>query len=107
MSPGQPSRLGGPLECSFCHLRYLRAQSLRSLDHLQVDLAHAALDIDIQGDVRVAVGAVDVRISLPLESLGVDLAQAALGFRLNPNLAGQEHRCLPNPPCMLASKSCV
>src|SRR5215216_2799480 len=65
-------------------------------DLLQVDLSNATLDIDIQNDVGTAVGIVHVRPSLPLESLGVDLAQAALGFRPHANLAGQQHRCLAN-----------
>src|SRR5215218_2030610 len=64
-------------------------------DQLQVDLSDATMDI--QGDVGAAVGIVHVRVSLPLESLGVDLAQATLGFRPHANLAGQQHRCLANP----------
>src|SRR5215204_5552696 len=66
-------------------------------DRLQVDLSDATPDIDIQGNVGATVGVVHVRVSLPLESLGVDLAQAALGFRPHANLARQQHRCLANP----------
>src|SRR5215204_3031455 len=66
-------------------------------DYLQVDLSDATLDIDIQGYVGAAVGIVHVRVSLPLESLGVDLAQAALGPGPHAHLAGQKHRCLANP----------
>jgi len=32
-----------------------------------------------------------------LSPLGIDLAQTTFGFRLYPNLAGQQHRCLSNP----------
>src|SRR5215217_4038806 len=66
-------------------------------DQLQVDLSDATLDVDIQGDVGAAVGVVHVRLSLPLEPLGVDLAQAALGSRPHAYLAGQQDRCLTNP----------
>ena len=44
----------------------------------------------LEGDVRFAVGGVDVRVAHPLESLGVDLAQATFGFRLDPNIAWQQ-----------------
>src|SRR5918998_1216667 len=69
-----------------------RIASETALDDLQVDLAYAALDVDAQGNARV-----HVRVVLPLEPLGVDLAQATLGIRLNPNRAGQQYRCLPHP----------
>src|ERR687898_1770363 len=66
-------------------------------DYLQVDFSDATPDIDIHCDIGAAVGIVHVRLSLPLESLGVDLAQAALGPRPHAHLAGQQHRCLANP----------
>jgi hypothetical protein len=51
-------------------------------DDLQVDLAYTALDVYIERNIGFAVGPVDVRVAHPLESLGVDLAQSSLGFRL-------------------------
>src|SRR5215208_4164908 len=69
----------------------------RSLDDLQVDLAYAALDVYADVDVRLAVGVVDVRAAHLLEPLGIDLAQATFGFRLNPNPAWKQYRCLSYP----------
>src|SRR5918998_3039199 len=74
-----------------------RIASETALDDLQVDLAYAALDVDAQGNARVPVGVVHVRVALPLEPLGVDLAQATFGFRLDPDPAGQHDRRLPHP----------
>ena len=54
----------------------------KASDDLQVDLAYAALDVYVERNIRFAVGPVDVRVAHPLESLGVDLAQSSLGFRL-------------------------
>ena len=65
--------------------------------HLQVDRAHAALDTDIQGDLRIVVGVNDVRLALPPEALGVDLAQATLGPHPHSDLAWHQHRGLPYP----------
>src|SRR3712207_1287798 len=66
-------------------------------DHLEVDLPNPTLDIDIESDLGVAVSVVDVGFALPLEALGVDLAQTALGFHPDTHLAGQLHRRLPYP----------
>jgi hypothetical protein len=65
-----------------------------TLDDLQVDLAYAALDVYAEVGVRFAVGVVDILAAHLLKPLGVDLAEAALGFRLDSNLAWQQYRRL-------------
>src|SRR5215212_10226375 len=69
----------------------------RSLDDLQVDLAYAALDVYTEVDIRFAVGVVDVRVAHLLEPFGVDPTDSTFGFRLDPYLAGQQHRGLAYP----------
>src|SRR5215208_6011261 len=79
------------------HTHSFRSSPKKSLDDLQVDLPNAALDLYAEVDVRFAVGVVDVRVAYPLEPLGIDLAQATFGFRLNPYVAWKQYRCLSNP----------
>src|SRR5919112_614077 len=66
-------------------------------DYLQVDLPDAASDIDIQGGVRIPVGVVYVSVSILLEALGVDLAEAAFGPHPHSHFAWHQHRCLAYP----------
>src|SRR5918998_1256145 len=63
-------------------------------NYFQVDRADAAPDVDVQGNVRIAVGVVHVRLAFPLETFGVDLAEAAFGVHPHPHFAGHQHRCL-------------
>src|SRR5918994_364896 len=65
--------------------------------NLQVDLPDAASDVDFESDVGVPIGAVHVRVALPLEPLGVDLAEATLGPRPHTHFARQQHGCLTDP----------
>ena len=50
-------------------------------------MPNASADIDMQGDVRIAVGVVDVRLAFPPETLSVDLAEATLGPHPHTHLA--------------------
>src|SRR5215212_10327443 len=65
-----------------------------ALDDLQADFAYTARNVYADVGVRFAVGVVDVRAAHLLEPLGVDLAQATFGFRLDPDLARKQYRCL-------------
>src|ERR671920_58830 len=69
----------------------------RASDDLQVDLAYAALDVHAEVGVRFAVGVVDVGVAHLIEPFGVDLAKATFGFRLDPDPAWQQYRCLSDP----------
>src|SRR5687767_14406230 len=66
-------------------------------DYLKVDLPNAALDVDFEGDIRVVIGVVHVRVALLLEPLGVDVAEAAFGLGPHADFAGKHYRCLPDP----------
>src|SRR5215208_3132466 len=66
-------------------------------DYLEVDLPNAALDVDFEGDIRVAVGVVHVRVALLLEPLGVDVAEPASGPGPHTDFAGKHYRCFPAP----------